>query len=553
VNPHGLRQPLSRQAGGKTKEYSMKRKIALTSSVLALLLAGCAQATPTAQTSLTPQAAPTAAPTSALSSFGMGAPTTEPAVQPTAVPVQIFTVQRGTIENILELSGTVDAVQSAMTFSQDGVIGQIFVKPGQAVAKGDLVAELELGDLSRQLREAQLVSQQDQSNLSRAAEAGRLEVQQAQLDLEAERQKLDKVRKPASAVDIAEARATVREAEAALSTVRNNASQEKNTAKTNLDKAVLDLQAVQKDYSEAVAKLEKARGKDTEKDLRDEVASLERAMRDAEATIAQAQINYDTARNNEVAAVQDAEAKLDLAKAQLDALLAGPDPFDIADQERAVRRAELALAKARQSAMPDPSLVRAVESSRIAIEEIQAQVDQRRLYAPISGEVAAVNITAGRAVQGGQPVVTLIDRSSLELVASPGADTTDESTTRLSLGQTVDVTFSRYPNKTFTGTVTQAPGDSLDGASTAYHISIDSQGQELSAGDIGEVRTVLGRKHDTLWLPPVAVRTSRDRSFVVVREGGEDKRVEVITGLAASDKIEIVSGLSEGDQVIVER
>lgn len=537
----------------------MQRTKLLLSSLLVLLLAACARPAPAPETDATSQVAPTvqAVPTSGLGGIGgpapVGAPTSAPTAEATPTPVETYTVQRGTIESILVLSGQVSPVQNAMAFAQDGVVAEIFVQPGQLVNQGDLVAELDLGDLNARLREAQLANQQDQTSLSRAVEAGRLSVQQAELDLEAARQELEEVRQPATDVEIAEARVAVREAQANLDTVRNNASQTKNTAKTNLDKAVLDLQAIQQDYGDAVNRLEKGRGGSQEKELREEVDALERDMREAEAAVAQAQIDYDTARNNEVAAVQEAEAQLDLVKARLDALLRGPDPFDVADAERAVRRAEIELARTRQAAAPDPSLVRAVEVGRLAVEEIEAQIVARRLYAPFSGEVAVINSGPGLPIQAGEPVVTLVDRSALEIVAEAGLDAAREGAPRLSTGQSVEIRFSRYPNQTFTGTITQAPTPAeLDGvASTTYHISFDSQGRELSIGDLAEARIVLGRKYDALWLPPEAVRTSRDRTSVTMRIDGEDKRVDVVVGITTADKVEIVSGLQEGDEVIV--
>lgn len=535
----------------------MKRTIALIVSLSVVLLSGCARTSPVVQTN--PQGEPAAAPTSGLTGVGglspIGAPTT-PAIEPTAAPTnpaQTFTVQRGTIENVLSFSGQVAPLKANVSFGLDGVLESINVQLGQSIQQGDLLAALDLGELNSQLREARLSYAQDQQALNRSAETGRLTVQQAMLDVEDARQALEKLKAPATPVEIAAARTAVREAQANLDKVRNDSSQAKNTAKLDMDTAVGNLQTLQKQYGLAVNRMEKAKSAELKQELTQQIKDLEPQLIEAEAVVAQAVIDYDTARNNEVAAVQDAEAKLDLEQTKLETLLRGPDQFEIATLEREVRRAEVAAAKVRIDSTPDPSLSRAVESSRLAIQELEGQIKVYSLYAPFAGEVASITASAGTTVQRGDPVLTLVDRSRLEIIADSGTleGRSDGAAPRLTSGQPVEISFSRYPGEVFAGTITQLPNDALqDAASANYHISFDAQGRSLDPGDLADLRISLSRKYDTLWLPPQAVRFNGDQAFVVVRDGDKEKRVDLLIGLVTSDKIEILGGLKENDVVI---
>jgi multidrug efflux pump subunit AcrA (membrane-fusion protein) len=441
-----------------------------------------------------------------------------------------------------------------MSFGQDGVLKAVFVKPGQAIKEGDLVAQLDLGDLENQLNEAQLTVQQSQRAIDQAAQVGQLAIQQAQLGLEAAQQELAKAKEPPSALVIAQAQATFREAQANLATVKNNASQAKNQAKAAMDKATIDLQNIQKQYGEAVTQLKKAKGI-AAKDLQDKVKTLEEQMRTAEATLATAIIDYDTARNNEAAAVSDAEAKLDLAQAQLDDLYKGPDKFVVAEKERAVRAAEIAVAQARQQATTDSGLLKGVESGKLQIKQFQEQIAARQLHSPISGEVASINVNPGEPIQIGNPVITLIDPARLNLTASQ-ADILASGRSvvpQLVISQAVAITFSRYQDKTFTGTINKVPAVPTDGTAatdTTYNFAFDAQGLSFAPGDQAEIKITLGRKTDALYLPPAAIRTVRDRSSVTMRVNDQDKRVDVVIGIVTPDKIEIISGLKEGDVVL---
>ncbi|NNJ11468.1 biotin/lipoyl-binding protein [Chloroflexales bacterium ZM16-3] len=517
----------------------MKRVMVLSIFLVVLLLTACSSKTPTVSSTPAAVESPTAG----------NAPTATP-----ADTAKTYTVQRGTIEDIFIFNGTISPAQFTVSSSQDGIVQKIFVIPGQSVKEGDVIAQLDFEDLQAQLDSAKLSTEQSQRVIDQSAQAGQLEVQQSQIALDAAQQDLAQTKEPPTAVVLAQAQTAVRQAQANLDTVKNNASQAKNQAKAEMDKAVADLQSIQQQYGEAVAKLKKARGQDAA-DLETQVKDLETQMRAAEAAISLAVINYDTARNNEAAAVSDAQATFDLAKAQLDDLLKGPDKFVIAEKERAVRSAELAVSQARQKTATDPALQSAVEAGRLQIKQIEDQIAARQIIAPISGELMSMIALTGDTVQVGSPVVILGDSSRLDLVANGAEMLTGGRTTMptLSMSQAVEITFSRYPGKTFTGTISQLPqlATETTDATNTYHFAFDTQGLTFASGDQAELKIVLQRKDNVLYLPPEAVNASQYRSSVTQRVDGSDTSVDVQIGITTPDKIEITGGLSEGDVVVV--
>lgn len=533
----------------------MKRAIVLSLGIFGLLLSGCARPAPITET--TQQTVPTLAPTSSLPEMGsmsaIGAPSTEPTADPQAEPAQTYTVKRGTIEDTLSFSGQVAPVQSSIFFNTDGLIGEVYVQPGQTIQQGDLVAELEMSEISAQIRDARLTYQQNQRALDQAVQSGQLAIKQAELDLEEAQQALEELKAPATPVEITAAQTTAREAQANLETVRNNASQTKNSASTNLNQAVRDLQTIQTTYGNRVNLLKRTKDEAEKRTLTEEIEDLEAQIHEAEAAVAQAQIDYDTARNNEVAAVKEAEAQLDLAEAQLEALLRGPDQFEIAALEREVRRAEIAVAQARLEGTPDPALTMAAESSRLLIEDLEQEISKNQLFAPYGGEVTSIDAVAGDTVQIGTPVISLVDNTRIEILADSSAieDGNRKSPPQLRVGQPLTITFSRYPGQVLSGTISLSPNNlAAESNDTNYHIAFDTQALTLEPGDLANLQVSLGRKYDALWLPPEAVKFSGNRATVVVRVDGEDKRIEVPTGIVTDKEVEILNGLKEGDVVI---
>jgi macrolide-specific efflux system membrane fusion protein len=51
-------------------------------------------------------------------------------------------------------------------------------------------------------------------------------------------------------------------------------------------------------------------------------------------------------------------------------------------------------------------------------------------------------------------------------------------------------------------------------------------------------------------LPPEAIRSFNNRTFVIVRNGEFEERVNITVGIQTDTQVEIVSGLKAGDVVV---
>jgi HlyD family secretion protein len=532
----------------------MLRKIAPLALGATLLLGACARAeVPVAPTSAA------VAPTSS-SGFPGALPTVAPistqaAGQATAIPAlprPTFTVQRGTVESQLDLVGRVVQVQQDLAFLEDGVISSVAVERGAQVEAGQLLAELELGDLQDQLRQAQTIAQQDRIALEQSVQAGTIEVRRATIDLETARGALAQAREAARPEQLARARATLETAKADLATTRNNASAEKNETLRQMNLAVQSLEVARGRLADARARY----SADASDSNRAELLAAEDAVRNGESEVSRATIAYDTARGNEVAAVQRAEAAVGAAEAELAALLRLPDPYAVAEAERGVQRAQNALEAARQRAKPDPELQKRVAADDLEVQRIERLIEGRRLYAPLSGQVGYIEVRPGSPARAGTPVMSIVDPSRSEIVAEFDlSSAAGRSATDIVVGQPVTISFARFPGKSFTGEVTRLPGSGADGNPTAvstYSISFDPAGESIPVGEPAELRVVLGRVENALWLPAEAIRYNRERPFVVVKQGDEERRVDVTLGLSGTERVEIIAGLNENDVVLGE-
>jgi multidrug efflux pump subunit AcrA (membrane-fusion protein) len=152
--------------------------------------------------------------------------------------------------------------------------------------------------------------------------------------------------------------------------------------------------------------------------------------------------------------------------------------------------------------------------------------------------------------------MTVYDPTQLEVVV----ELTTEQLQEMAEGMEVKVKLSNRPGEQWAGIVRRLPypyGSGGSGTGTAERsdtsarITIQANPEEagFGLGEIVDVQVVLVRKADVLWLPPEAIRNFEGRRFVVVQEGGRQRRVNVVIGIESERRVEIVDGLEEGQLV----
>jgi multidrug efflux pump subunit AcrA (membrane-fusion protein) len=446
------------------------KRIQLWPLLLALLLATC-----------TPGTTAVAAPT--------------PTPLPTAVVPEkpTYTVQRGEVVDSLTFTGRVSPIEEAeLYFRTDGRVLQVYVQRGDAVQAGDVLAELDVSALRRQLAQAELALAAAETDLQSAEAQRAYELARARLNLELEQIAQQKLQDYDPDADLA-------------------------VAEAELEQATVDLQQAQSRY-DAVADR-------PDIGMRPEAEALQQA------TLAYAR----------------AKAAYDRAVEQV-----GQHAYDVRSQQKRVALARLEVE--RLEAGVDPRLEQAVAKAELDMADLQAQITDTLILAPFDGEVVAVNTAAGKAVEGYKPVLVVADPSELEVTAELSAEemrrlSEGQAVTAVPVeypGQELVGSIHSMPYPYGSGgSVT-----GLEEEDRATHLAVEFRDVDVEPGDLVRVTVVLERKEDALWLPPAAIRTFEGRQFVVVQEGAGQRRVDVTLGIDSDERVEIVDGLEEGDVVV---
>ncbi len=129
-----------------------------------------------------------------------------PLMQPAKIEYKTEPAQRGDLVQQLRLSGTlVPEAQESLSFEeQGGRLKEKHVRMGQSVKAGDLLAELDTGDLDFQIAMQEIEVEKTRLNLNqvRSANADYNVVRRAQLDLQQQEMRLEKLEKQLEAARI---------------------------------------------------------------------------------------------------------------------------------------------------------------------------------------------------------------------------------------------------------------------------------------------------------------------------------------------------------------
>jgi len=216
--------------------------------------------------------------------------------------------------------------------------------------------------------------------------------------------------------------------------------------------------------------------------------------------------------------------------------------LNVKQQENRVNQAELDLQSA-QSSGGDADLVDAVIEAQLSVDRTKQQIAQSTLVAPFDGVVLEVTIKAGDAVQAFTSVITIALPQPLEAIAT----LTFTETQLLQIGQIGTCEEANKDETRVQCIVRQLPLSNRDVDQT---VRVAATLPNTPQGALIDVTMTLQKSLDTLWLPPQAINTFGNRTFVVLQTPEGERVRDVVVGLETDDRVEITSGVEEGDVVV---
>jgi len=241
--------------------------------------------------------------------------------------------------------------------------------------------------------------------------------------------------------------------------------------------------------------------------------------------------------------VVETHAQSELVRAQNLVKSGGITDQDLQSAEVAAQEA------AAQVALADAQL----EQARASLEQAEKRLRDTEIRAPVGGTIEVKHVNTGAYVEMSTPVITIVDNSQLELVASiPTA-----RLGRVATGQRVRFGVNSYPDSVFEGRIVEiSPAVDLQTRAIAVRVQVDNAGGRLKAGMFAQGEIVTGVEEDAIVIPASAIYRndgSAEGSYVFVVNGSSARRREIRIARETDSSVVVADGLAPGDLLITEQ
>lgn len=274
--------------------------------------------------------------------------------------------------------------------------------------------------------------------------------------------------------------------------------------------------------------------------------------------MAEAQNNLNQAQSSLAGALL--KAKDGFASAQItgDAQIsASQSAASIALESLRVAQADLAKLKARARS-EDIDLARAqVNQALSALDKINKQVQDSKIFSPIDGVVSRVNYESGEQSSPNQPIFVILEMGSLRLESL----ISENDITKVKLGDEIRVTLDalgEYQILNAKVTVVDPDATVVDGViyynSKAEFENLGDQiKKQIKPGMTANLEILTAKKDNALIIPSRAIIEKGDGSRIVqILNNGVVSEKIIKTGLRGDDgTVEVLDGLSENEVIVI--
>jgi HlyD family secretion protein len=322
-----------------------------------------------------------------------------------------------------------------------------------------------------------------------------------------------------------------------------------------------DMLIAEENLSEAQSELQLAKAaaeKDSSEENKQKLAAAETALTKAEAALAQAKRDYEgyllqtfiyPVRNDHGVTVSRtlfAPTDTEIATARAAYELGKANLHD------AQNYLDVLKGNTTSDAVPASS-VTSITEAKIAFDKAKVDLDAAELFAPISGTVTSINLTAGEN-PGTSAVVTI---SNLDQPYTVDAYLDESDWDKAKIGNAATVTFDLLPDNNYSGTITQVYPklDDSSGISMVHIlVTLDVDASlDLPPGASASVDVTGGEALGAILVPISALRETDSGKYIVyIMENDKPVEREVEIGLQDILYAEVKSGLQVGDVVLTD-
>jgi multidrug efflux pump subunit AcrA (membrane-fusion protein) len=493
-------------------------------------------------------------------------------------------VKQGEVISTVSATGNiVSARDVGVDFASGGKLTKVFVKEGDRVRRGQVLATVDTADAEDQVDSAQASLTQAEGALRQLTDGPTDEDLAAQDASVAQAQ---------TSVDNAER--ALRDARRVASSSRKVADQQVNQAQKAVDNAERDLREARDAEADAEEALSAARAAEqqacaagaaatectsaqSDTSLAEQtlstagqtVTTAEQTLTTNRSTLNSAKQSRTTGDDQQTQSVGSAESSLESARSSYDYTVAtarqqlqDPTPGELESARGQVDAAESTLNSARRAVRettlrsPADGVVSSVSAERGEYVSggggaggTSTDTDTESDSGASGGAGAGASGATSGSTSSTSGFVVLTGVRSLQVEA----DFSEADVTKVRLGEGASVTFEALEGTAVNATVTGVATTSVVTDNVVTYLvtaTLEDPPDKIKIGQTATLDVVLDEVSDALYVPSSAVTTTGNTSTVSVYSGGKETTKTVEVGVVGDSITEIVSGLELGDEVV---
>lgn len=468
----------------------------------------------------------------------------------TKAPVDYAVVERGTVSQVVSVTGNVKpASDASLSFEKGGRISTVYARVGDRVGAGDALVALNSSDIAAQLAQAQAAAKAQAAKLAELKNGARPE------DI------------LVSEVDVENAQNDV------VNDVKSGYVNADDAIRNKVDQLFSNPRGSSPQFNFQMSDSQLKNNIETDRwKMESLLASWNTDINGASGTADFIALITET-KNNLLAvqkfldtvslAVNALQANTLLSQTIIDgykaAILAGRtnistslDSITASQEKLRTAESKLALKKAGTVKEQIDAQEAEVESAEASVMNLQAQLAKTVIRSPIAGIVTKQDAKTGEIASAGVSLTSVISDAKYEIEANIA----ETDIAKIKIGNEAQVTLDAYGNDVvFVATVTSIdPAETIIDGVPTYKTTLQfKEGDARIKSGMTANTDIAGVKRDNvLFIPGRTISGKGTAKTVNLVEGETTREVSVETGLRGSNgDVEILSGLKEGDKVKV--
>ena len=201
------------------------------------------------------------------------------------------------------------------------------------------------------------------------------------------------------------------------------------------------------------------------------------------------------------------------------------------------------------SAVAALDLARAqLAQSDARLQELRINLANTNVVSPVDGFVARRDLDVGAFASNNQPVASVVDISSLRLVAN----VVEKDLRAVTVGDRASVDVDAFPGEKFSGRIARlSPILDPSTRTAAMEVEIANRDGRLKPGMYARVDLTVEDKDNVLVVPKISLVDSQgERGVYQPSEDNKAKFKAVKVGIENNETAEILEGLADGEQIV---